>query len=67
MSRLQDIDAPVYSSELSDWLDIPESTLRWWRHARRGPRSFKVGRRIAYRRADVLAWLDEQHAAEGAA
>lgn len=36
---------------------IPAATLRWYRHVGRGPKSFKIGRRIAYRREDVEAWI----------
>jgi predicted DNA-binding transcriptional regulator AlpA len=49
--------------EVADLTRTPEATLRYWRHKGVGPRSFKVGRRVAYDRADVVAWLDEQRAA----
>jgi len=32
-------------------------TLQLWRQARRGPVYLKVGRNVAYRRADVLDYL----------
>lgn len=32
-------------------------TVRYWRHVGRGPRSFKVGRRVLYDAADVRTWL----------
>ena len=38
----------------------PVSTLRWWRHRGIGPRSFKLGRTVRYRRHDVLRWLSQQ-------
>lgn len=38
-------------------------TLRWWRHQGIGPASFKLGRRVAYDRAVVDAWVDEQRQA----
>jgi predicted DNA-binding transcriptional regulator AlpA len=35
-------------------------TLRWWRAVGKGgPESFKLGRRVMYRRADVEKWLEE--------
>jgi predicted DNA-binding transcriptional regulator AlpA len=49
--------------EVSRFTGIPEPTLRWYRSKGKGPRSFRVGRRIRYRKADVLAWLDEQERA----
>ena len=57
---------------MQDYLTMPEvaaitrtpiDTLRWWRHRSTGPASFKVGRRVLYKREDVTAWLDAQYAA----
>lgn len=54
----------------SDLLTIPEAaallrapvaTLRYWRHLGTGPRSFRLGRRVLYRRQDIQAWIDSQH------
>jgi predicted DNA-binding transcriptional regulator AlpA len=44
----------------------PVSTLRYWRHLGTGPHSFRLGRRVVYRRADVAAWLLEQDEASHA-
>jgi predicted DNA-binding transcriptional regulator AlpA len=35
----------------------PASTLRYWRHVGTGPRSFRLGRLVVYRRDDVLNWI----------
>lgn len=42
---------------------VKAATLRWWRYENkgRGPRSFKLGRRLVYRKCDVEAWLDAQY------
>jgi len=48
-------------TEVADLLRKPVATLRWWRHNRTGPRSFKVGRDVRYRLSEVHAWIDEQH------
>lgn len=53
-------------SEAAAILRTPVATLRYWRHLRIGPRSFKIGRRVFYRRSDVEAWLREQEAADRA-
>jgi helix-turn-helix protein len=37
-----------------------EGTLRWLRHRGEGPTGHRAGRRIYYRRGDVMAWLAEQ-------
>lgn len=39
------------------------ATVRYWRHVGKGPRSFKVGRRVLYREADVRAWSEAALAA----
>lgn len=46
--------------EVAEMTGIAPATLRFWRHEGRGPKSAKLGRRIVYREADVLAWIDEQ-------
>lgn len=38
-------------------------TLRYWRSVGDGPPSFKIGRRVVYRRAEVERWIAEQEAA----
>jgi DNA-binding transcriptional MerR regulator len=37
----------------------PES-VRFWRHLGKGPRSFRVGRRVLYAVEDVERWLDAE-------
>jgi len=53
--------------EVSELTRIPRSTLRFYRHAGQGqgPRSFKLGGRICYKRSDVEAWIESQYQAEG--
>lgn len=47
--------------DVADLTGVSVATLRWWRHQGDvGPRSAKLGRRVVYREADVLAWIDEQ-------
>jgi len=48
-------------SEAAELLRAPVATLRYWRHHTTGPRSFRLGRRVLYRREDVHAWIDVQH------
>lgn len=49
--------------ELSEEAHIPTETLRYWRANDSGPASFKVGKRVLYRRSEVDAWFAEQEAA----
>jgi excisionase family DNA binding protein len=47
-------------AEVAELTRLSASTLRYWRHAGTGgPASFKLGRRVMYRRADVEKWLEE--------
>lgn len=48
--------------EAAALLGAPESTLRYWRWQGTGPESFKVGRRVVYRREALLAWVERQAA-----
>ena len=46
--------------EAAELLRAPVATLRYWRHLGTGPRSFRLGRRVLNRRADVRAWIEAQ-------
>ncbi|MGR6899773.1 MULTISPECIES: helix-turn-helix domain-containing protein [Glutamicibacter] len=46
--------------EAAEFLRVPVSTLRYWRHLGTGPRSARIGGRVMYRQADLEAWLNEQ-------
>jgi excisionase family DNA binding protein len=48
-------------TEAAELLRAPVATLRYWRHLGTGPRSFRLGRRVLYRRDDLYAWIDAQH------
>ena len=56
-TRLGTKDAATYLGGLS------ENTLRYWRYAGTGPRSFRLGRHTFYDVADLDAWVAEQKAA----
>jgi DNA-binding transcriptional MerR regulator len=53
----------VNAHQVSEMTGVPIGTLRYWRHANLGPTSFTLGRRIVYRREEVLRWITEQEAA----
>ena len=48
--------------EASQYLSLPESTLRYYRHIGKGPASYLLGRRVFYDVADLDAWKDAQKA-----
>jgi DNA-binding transcriptional MerR regulator len=51
------------AKEVSDMIGVPAGTLRYWRHSDIGPASFTLGRRVVYRRDDVLRWISQQESA----
>jgi hypothetical protein len=50
--------------DVSLFLDVPLSTLDKLRAEGRGPRTFKIGRRLYVRQGDMRAWLDALAEAE---
>lgn len=54
------IDGEQYlnTEEFATLCRTNESTARYWRHIGYGPTSFRVGRRVLYRRSEVEAWLN---------
>jgi excisionase family DNA binding protein len=48
-------------TEAAELLRAPVATLRYWRHRNIGPRSFRLGRRVLYRRDDLHTWINLQH------
>lgn len=57
---MNDLDG---TGAVADYTGIHEATLRYWRYENKGPASFKLGRRVMYRKADVDAWLAAQYEA----
>lgn len=47
------------TEEVAETLRTTPETVRWWRHTKKGPRSFKVGRRVLYAVEDVEAFIAE--------
>jgi predicted DNA-binding transcriptional regulator AlpA len=64
-----DVDYPqlLTVDEVADRLRKSPCTLRYWRSIGAGPRSAKLGKRIVYREADVLAWVEQQFADDSSA
>lgn len=55
------------TAEVAAELRVSPATVRWWRHVKTGPPSFKVQGAVRYRRADVEAWLAQQYEATNTA
>ncbi|MGH3406456.1 MAG: helix-turn-helix transcriptional regulator [Streptosporangiaceae bacterium] len=45
--------------EVAEITRMSESTIRWLRHKGEGPPGFKMGRRLLFRRGEVLAWIKQ--------
>jgi excisionase family DNA binding protein len=55
------------TTEVAELLRTPPETVRYWRHlGDKGPRSFKVGRRVLYAVEDVEAFIAEARSLTGA-
>jgi len=61
MERADDL---LTTAEVALITRTPVSTVRYWRHVGVGPDSFRVGRRVVYRRQAVTDWLLQQEAAD---
>ena len=61
MNQPNNIGKVLRITQVSEMTGVPEATLRWWRHVGSGPKSFKIGRAVAYLESDVEAWLGEQY------
>jgi excisionase family DNA binding protein len=51
--------------EVAELLRTVPETCRYWRHVGKGPKSFKVGRRVLYAREDVEAFIEEARTGAG--
>ncbi len=55
-----DPDELIPSGDTARELKLKEQTLAVWRSQGRGPKFYKVGRSVFYRRSDISAWLGDQ-------
>lgn len=52
------------TAEFAERIRKPVGTVRQWRHRQYGPRGFKVGNTVLYRRAVVESWIAAQERKE---
>lgn len=48
----------LVTAEVAEVCRTSAETVRYWRHVGKGPKSFRVGRRVLYAAEDVEAWLE---------
>lgn len=53
-------------SRLAAWLGVPVQTIYDLRSQGRGPRGFRVGHELRFRRSEVETWLEQLEAADEA-
>ena len=44
--------------EVAALLQVPKSTLYYWRYQRQGPTAVRIGRALRYRRTDINAFVE---------
>lgn len=45
---------------LAEELGVPVRTIYAWRSRGQGPRGYKIGKHVRFRRSDVEDWLERQ-------
>lgn len=59
------VEKPLTVDEAARMVRTSADTMRYWRYAGKGPRSFKLGRRILYLRQDVDEWIAAERERQG--
>jgi predicted DNA-binding transcriptional regulator AlpA len=54
---MADMSELLTTADVARLTRSPLSTVRYWRHCGHGPKSFRLGRRVVYRREDVEQWI----------
>jgi hypothetical protein len=67
--RMTPTTAKLYltTDEVADMLRAPAETVRYWRHIGKGPKCFKLGRRVLYAVEDVQTFIETARKAGTAA
>jgi excisionase family DNA binding protein len=54
--------AYLTTEEVAELLRTTPETVRYWRHVGKGPKSFKIGRRVLYANEDVDSFIADARA-----
>ncbi len=60
IAKVRDI---LSTKQVEETYGFNQGTLRYWRHCDEGPASFRLGRRVVYRRSEIEKWISAQEAA----
>jgi len=67
METVDNPDGPLLNEfEVAQKLRVSVSTVRRWRHLKRGPRYLKLNATIRYKTEDVTAWISSMPTGAGA-
>ncbi|MCL2653603.1 MAG: helix-turn-helix domain-containing protein [Propionibacteriaceae bacterium] len=55
------MDELIDTQEVAELCRTSAETVRYWQYVGKAPRSFKLGRRRLYKRADVIEWLESKY------
>jgi excisionase family DNA binding protein len=56
------IDNLMTVQDVAAYLGVPVATVYQWNSRGQGPKRYRLGKHVRYRRADVDAWVDRQAA-----
>lgn len=48
----------ITTHEFAEQVRTSPETVRYWRHIGKGPKAFKVGRKVLYVRSEVEEWIN---------
>jgi hypothetical protein len=54
----------INTEEFAEIARTSPATVRYWRHIGYGPAGVRLGRRVLYSRTEVLAWIENERAAQ---
>ncbi len=57
---MDDVEKLLTIPEVAGMLGVPPATLYGWRYKGEGPRGYRIGRHVRYRRSAVESWLEKQ-------
>lgn len=55
------------TAEVAERYRTAPGTVRYWRHAGKGPKGVKIGTRVLYRESELRRWESEREAAQNGA
>jgi excisionase family DNA binding protein len=58
-------DSLLSVNDLATYLGVPMATVYAWNSRGIGPKRYRLGKHVRYRRTDVAEWLDQQAAPTG--